>query len=316
MLAEIYSLGAILFALAAGVLAFLIALIVGLAAGEGGRAAVRGLEAGVLALVGGLLARSFTGLFIAIGGGDPGDGRLAGWFLFLWPGVVDTIAAIFGGQLLTQTPVLLWIALVVGAVAGFFDGLWRIHEWKGPGVLTFLADYTWGLAGTTQGALFHLVNFLWAEHPDERRNGVHRYKKGFRFKSGFAVTQGSVMSNMGSNGPGSALYIHESTHTLQNRVFGPLFTLSYLGWMGVMLIPGLIAGGTSGPGPAIGVERLCYFNNPWEAWAYGVGKGHGGPSRTSWGSLIWSDLAVGLACIPFYAAAVAVVALAIGLTWF
>ncbi len=316
MIDDILTPAAVLFAAGAGFVAGGAGLVVGRGAGDGSRGARRGLEAGVLALLGGLVARTFVGLFLGIGGGDPGDERLAGWFFFVWPGAVDSVAALFATQLLTHEGALLWIALVVGAVAGGFDGVWRIHDWKGRGVLTFLADFTWGLAGTTHGVLFHLVNFLHAVHPDEPREGAHRYETGFRFRSGFAVTQGSVMSNMGSRGPGSALYAHERAHVLQNRIFGPFFTLTYLGWMAVMLVPGLIAGLASRAGPAVGVERLCYFNNPWEAWAYRVGHSCGARPRTAWGSLIWSDRRVALASVPFAAVAIAAVTLVLALTWF
>ncbi len=315
MIDDIFTPSALLFAAGAGVVAFGAAVLVGRGAGDRARGAVRGLEAGALALLGGLVARSFVVLFLGIGGGDPGDGRLAGWLFFVWPGAVDSVAALFGAQLLTDAGTLPWIALVVGAVAGGFDGVWRIHRWKGRGVLTFLADLTWGLAGTTHGVLFHLVNAPRAAHPDEPRQGAHRYESGFRFRSGFAVTQGSVMSNMGASGPGTPLYQHELVHVLQNRIFGPLFTLTYVGWMVLMFVPGLIAGYASGNGPAIGVERLCYFNNPWEAWAYRVGHGCGARPRTAWGPLIWSDRRVAIASLPFAALAIAAVTLVVILTW-
>src|SRR5262249_41882658 len=128
-----------------------------------------------------------------------------------------------------------------------------------------------GLAGITNACLLHLINFAWGSHAAEPRSGAHRYARGFGVKPGFAFTQGSVMSNL-SNGPPDDLYRHERTHVWQNRIFGPFYTLSYLGWMAVWVMPGLIAGSIVGAGAFQGAEKWCYFNNPWEAWAYAVQK--------------------------------------------
>jgi hypothetical protein len=242
-----------------------------------------------------------------------GAGLALGWFFFLWPGAVDIFAKLGGAQPLTAPGPLLWIAAAVGASAGMMDGLWKIHKWRGPGVLTFLVDMTWGLAGTTNGILFHLVNFIWAGHTDDSCRGAHCYRSGFRFKSGFAVTQGSVMSNMGSGtSTSSGLFRHENTHVLQNRIFGPLFTLTYLGWMAILFIPGLIAGAVKqNASVGAGIERFCYYNNPWEAWAYRVGAG---PRPTSQ-PLVWSDLVVLLVSIPFIAGVVALMVLIVVKAW-
>ena len=107
------------------------------------------------------------------------------------------------------------------------------------------------------------------------------------------------MSNL-SDGPGTSLYAHEKTHVMQNRLFGPFFVLSYIGWMVVMFIPGLIAGLASGRGIGDGIEKWCYFNNPWEAWGYAVGHKRGAADRSAWGSLIWSDgLTIGIS-VPYF----------------
>jgi hypothetical protein len=105
--------------------------------------------------------------------------------------------------------------------------------------------------------------------------------------SGYAVTQGSVMSNMGNNGPADApsLFAHEATHVLQNRVFGPLFTLTYLGWMAVLLLPGLITGLCSRVLRVFEtLQWWCYYDNPWEVWAYRNGGARSDPNAVlCWG---------------------------------
>jgi hypothetical protein len=300
MHAPFLHLGVALFIGAFAIAGAVIGLIIGLTQSAGSRSWLRALEAGLLALIGGLLARTFIYILLAALPQSPGTGLLIGWAFFLWPGVVDTFAAMAGEQVLTTPNRLLWIATGVGCLAGMMDGIWRIHRWKGLGVLTFGLDLTWGLAGTTNGCLIHLVNFAWAKHQPETRCGTHRYRSGFRFKGGFAFTQGAVMSN-NAQGPGTPLYAHERVHVWQNRTFGPLFTLTYLGWMVLLFIPGIIGGAAKGTGVGTGIERLCYFNNPWEAWAYRVGHNHGAHPRSAWGDLIWSDGVVLVASIIYIA---------------
>ena len=301
MVEQIFDLGALLFVAAFALVAFVAGAMYGAVKSNNKAVSwMRGLEAAILALAGGFLARTFVTVLLHVADNSSGAGLAVGWGFFLWHGAVDTFAKLGDARPLTTTAALQWTAATVGCFVGMWDGLWRIHRWKGPGLLAFLLDITWGLAGSLNGCLFHIVNFLWANHKDTPRNGAHIYESGFRFKTGFAVTQGAVMSNMGTNGPTSDLFKHEKTHVWQNRAFGPLFTLTYLGWMVVFFIPGLIAGAVkykSFTGAFQGVEQWCYFNNPWEAWAYKVGCGPRYPNR---GPLVWSDRAVSAAASLFF----------------
>lgn len=293
----------ILFVPCAFVFAFIVASIVGGVKGEKGAAVLRGLESGLLSAIGAVLCPFFVGLLLLIMGGGTGAKVFIGWGFFLWPGAIDSIPAMIGaGPYATSPDSLFWIARCAGAFAGMFDGLWKIHNWAGAGWITFLIDYTWGLAGTVNGALFHLFNFLWAGHADQssdERHGAHVYASGFRFKTNFAVTQGNVMSDMGSNRFGSTLFTHEKTHVLQNRVFGPFYTLTYLGWMAVMLVPALIAAAITKNNAGTMIEGWCYYSNPWETWAYSAA----GQTRSGTGK--WSGLAVIIVSIFFFAAVIA-----------
>lgn len=311
MIGQIFDGFALLFLGLLALAAFIVASIVGAVKREGVKALLRGLEAALLAFLGGLLARSFIGLLLAAADESPAAGLALGWGFFLWPGAVDTVAALFGEQVLTTSAALLWLATVVGGLTGLMDGLWRIHRWAGLGVLSFLLDVTWGLAGSFNGCLLQLVNFAWARHADEPRKDAHRYQSGFRFKTDYAFTQGAVMSNMGNHRPGSGLFAHERTHVWQNRVFGPLFTLTYLGWMVLMFLPGLIVGAAKGVGAGSGIEQWCYYNNPWEAWAYRVGAG----PRSRFGTLVWSDLLVLVVSIPFFIGALAAAVATFATVW-
>jgi hypothetical protein len=244
---------------------------------------LRGVESLILAIVGGLLARTFVSILLGLAGDSAGARLAVGWAFFLWPGAIDTIPTLLGKPLFSAGAYL-WMATVIGGLVGMMDGLWRIHAWDGTGWVAFPADVTWGLAGSTNGVLFHLFDLLVTRHaygPGEERAGAHRYQGGFRFKPTYAVTQGAVMSNMKVTYPSGAvvdyhpatpLFRHERIHVMQNRIFGPLFTLTYLGWMCLWFVPGIIMGAASSTyAVGDGIMWAAYYNNPWEAWAYKYG---------------------------------------------
>jgi hypothetical protein len=296
---------AILIIVGIAVVGGIVGAIVASKAGESWTIAI---EVALLAGLGALIARSLISLLLSLGGDTAGAGLIVGWGFFLWPGVIDTLLAPFGVQLLTSPPVLLWIALGVGGLCGLMDGVHRIRTRDLFGAATFVLDTTWGLAGTTNGDLLHIVNTFAGTHRDDGRRNAHRYEGGFHIKKDFAFTQGQVMSEL-SDGPGTPLYAHERTHVSQNRAFGPLFALTYIGWMVVMFIPGLVVSVVKGKPVREALEAWCYFNNPWEAWGYKVGEGEGASPRTAFGALIWSDLAVVVVALFYFAGA-------LGLAWF
>jgi hypothetical protein len=273
------------------------------ATGAEERSVLGGVEAAVLALVGAMVARLFIWLLL-LAVDDLADGSvLLGHLFFLIPAIIDDFIALGGERVLTAPDGLLMLASVVGAGTGMMAGIWRIHDWKGLGLLAFPIDVTWGLAGQNYGVLLHLINFAWGEHGTETRTEGHRYARGFRLKNHptpYAFTQGAVMSNLRDQ-PGTPLYRHEMTHIWQNRGFGPFYSLTYIGWMLVWLIPGFFAGalakkpdGTS-VGVGVGIERMCYVNCPWEVWAYQVQ----GLDRTllDGPELVWSAVPVVIAAI-------------------
>jgi hypothetical protein len=284
-----FDLPALAFLGLAAVLGFAAGLWIGARRQEGApRALGRAVEAAALAPLGGFLARTFVGLLLYAGGDSPAAALAVGWAFLLWPGAVDTLlVALHVGPVFTPAA-LLGSAAAVGSYVGLMDGLWRVHAWPRAGVLLFVLDTTWGLAGSANGCLVHLANLvLRARRGAESRRGCHHYLNGFRFKRGYAVTLGAVMSNV----PEYAhdLMQHERQHVLQNRLFGPLYTLTYLGWMVLMLAPALAAGLARGT-PARTVEDWCYLNNPWEAWAYAWG-GWRDPARL-WDRRVWTIVAV------------------------
>jgi hypothetical protein len=298
--------------------AFLIGLFGAILRGDSaGDIILSALEAAILAFAGGLLARSFISLLLWTGRDSPNVSLLIGWAFFLWPGLVDTVARFFGKQYLTRPSILLWIAASVGAFTGMMDGMWQTHNWIGLGLPAYVLDETWGLNGTTQGSLLHLADFIGGDHAvGETRTEAHRYNDGFHLKDDFAFTEGAVFSNL-SDPAGSALYEHENTHVWQNRIFGPFYILTYLAWMILLFIPGLIYGLLSSAPIGDAITSLSYYNNPWEAWGFHVGTDLGYLSRTdpSRGPGIWSDDVVAIASIPFYILCAIAAYLLITRTW-
>jgi hypothetical protein len=316
MIERIFDLPGLLIVLAIALLGFLIPVIAGAVSGES--RLWRGIEAAILALVGGLLSRSFISILLGTANDSYGAGLAVGWGFFLVPGLVDTFA---GHPVLTAPLVLLMIAGVVGAFTGAMAGIYRIYDWEGLGYLAFPLDVTWALAGNTVGCLLHLVNIGWGQHAAETRENAHRYAKGFgmRYNPPYAFTQGNCMSNL-DRSPGDDLYRHEKTHVWQNRAFGPMYTLTYVGWMLVWVIPALIVGiakkGVAGL--FAGPNNWCYFNCPWETWAYAV---QGAPRTNIEGvddidrKMIWPAKYVIAWAIPFFALALFLAGLAVASAW-
>lgn len=300
MILRIFDIPGLLVVLVIAVVAFLLPVIVGAVRGESG--VLRGIEGLVLAVLGGLISRGFVSLLMGTANDSAGAGLVLGWGLFLVPGLIDTFA---GHPVLTTPENLMMIGGAVGAFTGMMAGICRIYNWAGLGWLGFPLDVTWALAGNSIGALLHLLNIGWGQHGEETRENVHRYASGFGLRRSYAFTQGCVMSNL-SEPPGQDLFRHERTHVWQNRAFGPMYTLTYIGWAVLWAIPAAIAGvlvkGLSGV--FAGPNNWCYFNNPWETWAYAV---QGAPRTDIDGvdaddrRMIWPVKFVIAWAVPFFA---------------
>jgi hypothetical protein len=318
MVGRVFDLSGLVIVAIIAVIGFVIPVIVGAVRKESGL--WRGIEAAILALLGGLIARCFISVLLASANDSAGAGMAVGWGFFLIPGFVDTFT---GHPVLTTPGNLLLFATIVGGVTGIMAGIYRIYNWVGLGLLAFSLDVTWGLAGNTVGCLLHLINIGWGDHGEEIRENAHRYARGFglRYNPRYAFTQGSVMSNLDeAPGPESHLYYHERTHVWQGRAFGPMYTLTYVAWTLVWLIPAVVAGiAVEGVvGLVKGPNNWCYLNNPWEAWAYAVQ----GAARTSIDGvtdddrkMIWPAKFVIAWSVPFFALAAFLAALTVVTVW-
>ncbi len=295
---RIFQLPALMFLVIFAIVALLIRLVFGALRGEGpSTALLPAVETGLLTLFGGFISRAFISLVLASAKDSFGISLASGWGFFFPVGVIDTIIYLaVHHPILTKPEVLLWIAPAVGGFSGMMSGIWRSYDWGSVlGWLAFLLDSTWGLAGTTDGDLLHLINFAWGNHADEsfdRRRNNHRYKDGFCLAKKFAFTQGAVMSNLHYDSSDD-LWHHENTHVWQNRAFGPLFTMTYLGWMVILFIPSLLVAAIAHSNVGKTIMALCYYNDPWEVWAYKIG-GYREPF------MLWSDPVVIIASFIFY----------------
>jgi hypothetical protein len=265
---------AIVGCLAIGGVGFLLALFVRAAIGDSwGGAALRGLETLLTASIGGFLAHMTIVLFLCLGTESKSAVTMLAVMFFPPVGLVNLILVAAHHGLTSDS--LLWVAVVVGGLVGMYDGLWATQDWKGLGWLAFPMDVTWGIAGNSIGLVLHIINTGRGHHADdkedtdppvENRQCAHRYKDGFALKSGYAFSQGAVMSSTSDNKPGTDLYKHEMFHVWQNRLLGPFYWSTYIGWMAVMFVPSLIAGIWLDLGNAI--LWWNYFNNPYEAMAF------------------------------------------------
>ncbi len=169
---------------------------------------------------------------------------------------------------------------LAGAMAGMngfvsgLTGMYRLETWQGR--LAFLSDSTWGLVGTSLGNMVHIVNLFWPDADYNRelsfRQNRHIYDGGFQLSAGFATTHGNVISNALQSGKGydpEFIGEHEELHIWQNRMFGPLFQVTYIVWgAGGAVVASVVWAGDSDEDLASLVQTAAYFDNPFEYWAY------------------------------------------------
>ena len=186
----------------------------------------------------------------------------------------------------------------MGGLNGLFTGTRQIYDWGSiEGWASFLSDSTWGIIGTSLGNFANIYDLIAA--PSSYRSDLSRrqnrqvYDSGLFVEKADAVTFGNVTSNL-SGGGGVGILKHESTHIMQNRIFGPLYIGVSVAWYVVggavgAVVGALISGDAwvvvgflvAGPLGAIvaglldshgrqGAQDVAYLDNPWELWAYSV----------------------------------------------
>lgn len=174
---------------------------------------------------------------------------------------------------------------VVAGLNGLISGVTGVYAWRRVrGWLCFVLDSTWGLVGVAAGVLLHAANVL-HRNPSyvvgmSRRTNRHVYEGGYSARPGFALALGNVVS--GGGGPSGLrgdspravrrrrlVEVHEGAHLFQNRLFGPIYTLGYVGWMVLAGAAGLVVWlvrERKHLWPIL--ETFSYYDNPFEYWAY------------------------------------------------
>ena len=242
------------------VVGFIAGLIYGLATGQGWNSLSASLEGGLLGAAGAWLAWNTAGLAIS---------GLAAIGIKVSGGVA------FG---------LMVGAAVVGGFNGVVSGAAQIYELSGlEGWFAFLLDSTWGLIGTTLADLLHLVNWIGYgggkyQPKLSQRENRHMYDSGFGFGHA-AFSQGNVVCNL--QGTRTDLLDHETLHVWQSRIFGPIFQVTYVAWLIVGAVVGLVAGIFTSQSIGQDIMDVAYYDNPWETWAYSVG-GYATGGTLSW----------------------------------
>jgi len=149
--------------------------------------------------------------------------------------------------------------------------IYNLRDWRGWAAL--LLDYTWGSPGTALGYGVRIIN-QFTPNPNydpvlSELAGAHVYRGGIGLP-GFATTMGNVTTHLGT-GPNTTdlMLNHELVHVWQNRIFGPLFQTSYVGWMagGFFVGTGYWFLHPNEDWFSL-VETAAYYDNPWEVWAY------------------------------------------------
>ncbi|WP_447759882.1 toxin TcdB middle/N-terminal domain-containing protein [Sphingopyxis panaciterrae] len=175
---------------------------------------------------------------------------------------------------------------IMGGINGLYTGARGIYDWGGgTGFIAFLADSTWGLLGTSLGNLSNIYNSIAAPGSylgkySERQNR-QVYDRGFSIDGKAAFTAGNVISNMRGRS-GTDLLDHETLHITQSRIFGPIYQITYVAWLVVGAIVGLIASPFVDQSVGQSIRDMAYSNNPWERWGYHVGGGDGRAGELKW----------------------------------
>jgi len=237
-----------------------------------------GLQVAFIVALGALASRTFVWLLLEYWGTETKAIVGIGALFLVWPGLIDALTWLATNHTYFDAATLIAWATISGGLVGFWDGLHQIHDWRKRAGLTFLADVTWGSAGSNLGLLVHFLNLHWGRPAPTVRLGAHCYDQGVCFSPAYAFALGNVCGNLRGRGDGP-LMRHELVHVFQNRVFGPVYPFTYVLWATLLLVPAVIWGVFVGR-PKDVIYSWCYANNPWEEWAYR----HGG-SRPA--GLVW-----------------------------
>ncbi|TEX46739.1 MAG: hypothetical protein B7C54_05980 [Acidimicrobiales bacterium mtb01] len=178
------------------------------------------------------------------------------------------------------------LGATVGFVHGWITGRRRIYDWSSRrGRAAFVLDHSWALPTTAAGLVVLGITWLrerlsgvsagYESSLSERQNRiVHR--AGVVLRRGFAVTVGTVVNGAaGRDGQlterrRKLVTDHEDVHVWQQRVFGPLYPIAYVGWFvgGVLVSVVRRALSRNDAELSTEIDRFAYYRNPFEWHAY------------------------------------------------
>ncbi|MFN8073820.1 MAG: hypothetical protein U0Q15_00200 [Kineosporiaceae bacterium] len=188
---------------------------------------------------------------------------------------------------LLSAPVLVFVAVAMGAY-GLFAGILGSYDLTtGLGWLTLLIDVTWSLPSTLFGAVVaNLIYPIFGTPSRSASAGQHWIAYLPRSSSGFGS---SVLQTVGTVNLGGAGQ-HERMHLLQHRIFGPAYlpviVVSYVVTGAIQLLfllpLGLILWATKvrdtpylrppSHSAVPGLFGWIYYATPFEVWAYASGN--------------------------------------------
>ncbi len=217
--------------------------------------------------------------------------------------VVTAVVGAAGGLWIGRVLGLELIAALVAGLNGAVSGFYGIYDWRSRrGWAAAMLDSTWGLLGTCQAMVLHIVNVFvpgadYLEFQSYRQNR-HVYDRGFRLQGTFALAGGNVISNggglVGLRGTSAAssrrrqfVTAHEELHIWQSRLLGPLFQITYAFWAVVGGVIGTVVWPMVPGSLRSVVETTAYYNNPFEYWAYrrdGYWPPSGANENLAWGA--------------------------------
>lgn len=186
--------------------------------------------------------------------------------------------------MLVGGPALALFGAVMGGMNGLLTGTRGIYDWQSiEGWAAFVSDSTWGLLGATLGNIANINNLIAA--PSSYRSDLSRrqnrqvYDRGLYLEKNAAFTQGNTISNLQGR---TNLLSHETVHILQGRLFGPVFQITYVAWVVVGGLIGLILAPFIDQNWKTSVRDIAYSDNPWERWGYALGGKDTGAGKLAW----------------------------------
>jgi RHS repeat-associated protein len=184
--------------------------------------------------------------------------------------LIPVVGPLAFGALAVVAGLVMIAAPITGIAHGAITGAFGVYDFSNPsGYLAFIADTTWGLSQTTLGVIGITVAAIGGGSVNtglSSRTNVLAMEAGF---AGGGLSLGPYIFAGSTFASDPELADHESFHTMQNRIFGPIFTFTVIPLTAISNIMTAIAPPANNPGFVNAGEPPNWDNwiNWWEAWA-------------------------------------------------